>query len=760
MQRSHQIRVSRQALLVFVGTATIVLTVAGGAFAQSSDVEEMIVTATKRRQSIADIPVAIRAVSGEDLAKRGVSELVDISKVDPSVTVDSYGAASQKFVIRGVTPLNGATTGIYLDEAPLQGGFNDDVFGDGSPSLRLLDLERVEVLKGPQGTLFGAGSMSGTLRVVTKKPQFDGFGGYFDVSGAHVEGGHPFYTGNAAVNVPVLKDKLAIRMVIWGESGGGYIDDTIRASGLKLYNANDQHVFGYRISALIKPTENLSITAAVNHQQVDVGGSQAWKLAEGPYHNTTPSQEPYHDLYTLYSLNADYDAGFGDFVVAAAYGDKHTVQPYDSTPTGAAFGFPTTTLYIPDMRVNDTTVEARFSSKLSGPLQFVVGGYYEHFYQNFKSTAVTEDPATGLPFCTTTVACETNGYWFAAPPFSFASAVEFATNDRETVNQYAVYGQADYKILPRVTGTVGIRYYYADIKEDSLNLQDIYPDYVFGVKTTPYYVANVKGYEHKPSYNMALLWKPTDTISLYGRAASGFRIGGLNLSQQISAQQGVIIPAAFDPDNLWNYEVGAKTSFFGGKVTFNGTLFLIDWEGQQITATAANAFGYTLNAGKTVTKGFEISGTVQPMPGLTLAGAATYTDAHLDEDLPPDAFAAGTPGFKGDTLPLSAKWAFGLQSDYEFSISEELKAYFLASLTYHDKSASAFNTLDTFYTELPSYFLLDVTAGTIYHGWNASVFVRNLTNEKAVLGVNADLDGTRVFSARPRTIGMRMMKDF
>src|SRR6266446_9317418 len=201
--------------------------------------QEITVTATRRSETALEAPIAISAYSGQELATYGVQSLQDLNKLDASIQVTNFGSTQQQIVIRGISSSIAATTGLYLDESPLQGGFQNNFRGDGTPGLRLIDVERVEVLKGPQGTLFGSGSMDGTLRVISNKPELSRIGGSLTAEAATVSNGNGYFDGNLVVNLPMISDTLAVRLVGWGEAGGGYVDQTINGRTIdKINNVN------------------------------------------------------------------------------------------------------------------------------------------------------------------------------------------------------------------------------------------------------------------------------------------------------------------------------------------------------------------------------------------------------------------------------------------------------------------------------------------------------------------------------------------
>ncbi len=749
---------------LLASAAFVVLTIAAPAAAQdtqsaaesSADTNtDIVVTGTRRGDaSVKDTALAITAFTGEQLERANVTSLADLRVLDPSINIQSFGATQTKIVLRGIDSNVGATTSLYLDESAVLGGLGSNILGDGKPGIRLHDIDHVEVLKGPQGTLFGTSSMAGTLRVITAKPDLENFEGSVDAQGAKVKGGNNLFMGNMTINAPLVKDKIGLRVTGWLENGGGYIDHRL-TSGEVLGNGNDQFVKGVRAELLVKLSDDFKLLGTVTHQDSEVDGTQSYTQAAGPYLNTSPTSEIYHDNYNLYALTADYDLGFGTIVATGSYSDQQVLNAKDSTPTNISFGVNAPLSFVPRIWFKDYNAELRFASKFSGPVQIVTGAYYEHSDTLYQTNAIRAT-AGDLPVCYSYDDCRP----FALPGRG-NSVYEFGTNSQRIVEQYAVYAQADWSILPTVTATGGIRYFSADIHDVVTNLQTVFPDYVFGTVTVPSTTGDTKGTNHKPSYNAALLWKASPAISFYARAASGYRVGGVNTTSSLAAAQGAVIPGTYAPDSLWDYEVGAKGYLADRAIFFELTGYHIDWNNQQLSATSAGAFGYTINAGKTRVNGVEFNTTIKPVRGFSLAGNVTYVDSKLAEDLPADVTRAGTFGVKGDRVPLTPKWTASINAEYEAPLGETLSGFISGNLLYHGSSYSSFNRRTTFDTYLPSYTLVGAKIGVrLDSGLEVSVFGDNLGNEVPYLGVVPSLDGTRIFTARPRTIGLRLSSHF
>ncbi|HUO12155.1 MAG TPA: TonB-dependent receptor [Caulobacteraceae bacterium] len=766
----------------------------------SAAVSEVIVTATRREaENVLQVPMAVDAYGAAALQQLDITNEGDLSKLDPSLNIQSYGPAEQRIIIRGVSSAVGATTGVYFDETPLQGGFNSDIPGDNTPTLGLRDIDHVEVLKGPQGTLFGAGSMDGTLRVVTNQPNLESYGAWVDAEVAGVTHGDTLFEGDGGVNIPVVQDKLGIRINVWGDDGGGFIDQII--DGHTLNHVNDTQLWGLRGEILWKPTDNFSLLATANYQHTIIDGAQMstpfiggltapFAPWTGPYPewtNLQPSQDPYYQDFQLYSLTGKYDLGFGQIIANTSYGYKDEFLANDTSPQDCSYdicegtGAFEPTVYTAHPSYWYMTDDLRFASAFKGPFQIVAGVFYQHDHMSYDGSVMNVNRETGLAPCDSWNQCVADGLVNPGPngivPFQFddttpSNEVQFANNGRQTTDQVAFYTQADYKILPTLTATVGFRYFIANVEDELITQQNIAPSvtpygfdcgYVLGCVTKPYISTQASGTQKSPTYNFSVLWQMTPEVSLYARAASGFRLGGINQEATIASQTGVAIPFFYGSDSLWDYEGGVKAYLFDKTVHLDLTVFHIDWSNEQENGLAHGTYAYILNAGRTTTDGLEFAGTWRPMPELTLSGGFTYVDARLATDLPASVVSAGTPGVAGDPMPFVPRWQATGEAEYDHPLTDRFTGYLEGDFSYHGSSFSAFEPStpaeiaadqDDYDTQIPAYFLVNLKAGVRWDKYNVSVFVRNVGNTFAWVGANPNVGGLFAYTAPPRTVGM------
>jgi iron complex outermembrane receptor protein len=797
---------SALALLIGAGAANAQTTgAAGGASATATPtagVAEVIVTANRREAvNTLQSPLAVDAYSGKSLQQLDITSEGDLSKLDPSLNIQTYGPAEERIIIRGVSSVVGATTGVYFDETPLEGGFNSDIPGDNTPMLGLRDIDHVEVLKGPQGTLFGAGSMDGTLRIVTNQPNLNSYSGWVEADVGGVTHGDSLFEGEGGVNIPIVQDKLAVRINVWGEDGGGYINQIIDGNTLK--HVNDTQLWGVRGEILWKPTDNFSLLATANYQNTQIDGAQLstpfigglnapFSPYMGPnpqWTNLQPSQDPYYQDFQLYSLTGKYDLGFGQIIANSSYGYKDEFLGNDTSPQDCSFdicegtGAFQPTLYTAHPSYWYTTDDLRFASAFKGPFQIVAGVFYQHDHMSYDGSVMNVNRQTGLAPCDSWNQCVADGLVKNGPngisPFIFddthpSNEIQFANNGRQTTDQVAFYTQGDWKILPTLTATVGFRYFTANVEDELITQQNIAPSvtpygfdggYVLGVVTKPYLSTKAGGSQNSPTYNASVLWEATPDVSFYVRAASGFRLGGINEEATIASQTGTTIPFFYGSDSLWDYEGGVKAYLLDRTLYLDLTGFHIDWSNEQENGIAHGTFDYILNAGKTTTNGLEFDATWRPLPELTLSGGVTYVDARLASDLPASVVSAGTPGVTGDPMPFVPHWQATGQAEYDHPLTDRITGYLQGDFAYHGSSFSAFEPTTAaqnaagngdYDTAIPAYWLLDLKAGVRWDKYDVSVFVRNVANTFAWAGANPNDGGLFVYTAPPRTIGVRV----
>ncbi|MGH8139881.1 MAG: TonB-dependent receptor [Steroidobacteraceae bacterium] len=767
----------------------------------ADDVEEIIVTATKTGAVAAQsIPAGISAVSGNTLEESNVHALEDIARLVPSLQMGAAAPGDLQPIIRGIQSPGAGTVGVYFDETVVT-GVNFQNGGGQTPDIGAYDIDRLEVLKGPQGTLFGASSMSGTVRFISNKPDAKAFDARVSIRGDDLNEGAAGYGGDGMLNVPVISDVLAVRAVGWYERRGGFIDEYVGLNAItKITDANDIEKEGARLSARFTPNDRMTLDAYVMWQKYTDNGPQGFSdvptgtmlpvpiIAGAPFLIgltvpplagvvgerilTTPSAGENSSRITLFGTTFNYDLGFG---TATATASKYSNNPYyfawDTSGTSTRFGlvnipnfFATGELAIDapfrvqQQHVRDVeSMELRFSSKFDLPVNFVAGGYFQKESSDNDLLVVTTDPVTGRSLCRIWFEC------IADPTSSAANSILFATEQQYSINAYALFAHTDWKITDRLTLGVGGRYFNSrehDIDYTEQAFQGSIPFTVppaFGgpVNTVPIPGLDVRINESKPTWDASLGFQRTPEELYYIRAATGFRQGGPNNS--VTAKQlGVTIPDNFEPDTVYSYEIGAKTSWADHRLTLNGALFTMIWDNMQVPGQdATGVISFINNAAKSRVDGVELELSARPLPGLRTTIGVTGLDARLTED---QVTPGGPVGLDGDRIPKVPKWTFAGTADYTLpgkllGATTTLRTNF----SYTGKSYNFFNSTFEDYQPIGDYFLMNVSASFNFDRLEFRLFVNNVTDKAAVLDVfGQGADPQQKITVEPRSIGAQV----
>lgn len=710
----------------------------------------IVVTATKRATSVQDVPLAIAAFDGESLEKANVVDLTRLTNVDAGLQLQSKGAGDNQIIIRGIQSSGASLVSVYMDEAVVTGSdFNGS--GGRQSSIPFYDVSRIEVLKGPQGTLFGSGSMAGSVRVVANKPELDLAS--FKVSGsAEVgDGTNPLYETYAVANLPIVTDSLGLRLTAWNVDGGGYLDREAETSPRDEKNTNDQHVKGIRGILLWDASDALTITVTGLAQSLRVDDVDYYMRSEGPYVIGSPTVGGWDENNYLASFVGEYSLPVGTITATSSYYKKDLLYRSDTTFITKLFSLPDAYQINEGQSRSVWTNELRFASDFSGPFQIVAGLYYERD-RDFAENVIGRAAGDGNLPCTLYADCAAK---------DLGAELIFSRALQHDVDQYAAFGQVDYDITDKLTLTAGIRVYRGELDWKEYSNQSMRPSHSLPVQLEPVTTLDEKSVENNTSYNLSLGWRPTDEMSFYARVASGFRLGGINSLS--SRQLDPTVPLGYDSDTLWNYEIGGKFALFDHKLNIDMAAYYIDWSGQQVSQiTSSGVTSYIANAGTSAVKGFEMQFSARPTAGLSLGGGFTYTNSKLTEDQP---LAATDPaaGHDGDAVPLVPKWAFSGQIGYDTPIGDS-EFYAQTSFNYRGRAYTDFNENGN-YIPMESYFRADASIGLRTGPWDVSLFVKNLTNSKAQIGV-VPLTGivpegeASVATIRPRTFGIKVTTGF
>ena len=724
--------------------------------------EEVVVTAQKRTEAIADIPASVTVVPEQLLEQQRVDDFKDLLPLVPGLSLTETRPGSTRVTLRGVNTGGVASTiGIYFDDVPFGSSTG---LANGSISagdFDTFDVARVEVLRGPQGTLYGASSLGGVLKFVPNRPRNDRFEARLLGSAETVDNGDPGYSLTGMANVP-LGAKAAVRASGFYRSDSGFIDSIGNnpvpslatpgvnvISGTRVANGlNALDRFGGRLAVLVEPSKRFSVTVGAQIQDIDTDASSVVDADPRSLEplNPTPVQSSYQKefndtKYRVYNGTVDGDLGPARLQSVTSYGTFETDFQSDlAIATNLTGGPPLSALVtqlfgnartrplsavLPQTTSTDKfTQELRLVSAKSKAFDWLVGGYYTNEDSAIKQkiTAVeagTDDVATGIPILADVALDSTyeeiagfaNATWHATPRF------DLALGGRLSHNKQVASQRSD---GPLAGG--------------------------------PAQFDDVKSSESPFTFSFAPRFEIGKSASIYGRVATGFRPGGPNVLPPAAPAS---VPRTYDSDRLTSYEIGLKA---GGRPADKFSLdlagYYLDWEDIQLFLIVNN-FGINGNGGTAASKGFEIAASAFPTSGLTLSVNAAYTDAKLTQDT-----SASVGGKDGDPLPYVPDWSFGLNADYEWTVKSRTRTYVGGSLGYTGERPVAFNNraADGSIRRADSYVSLNLRAGA-YHGrWSVELYGKNLTNDLGVtsIGTAGPLpNGALGLSlTRPRTIGL------
>jgi iron complex outermembrane receptor protein len=743
---------------------------------KSAGAGEIVVTATKQgAQSLIDVPQSISAVGGEDLLRAGAQGIGDIAAKVPGLSAFGAGSNQTKIKLRGVSSASESepqeTVAIYLDDVPITGSGGTNNENGASPDLGLFDLNRIEVLKGPQGTLYGSGSLGGTVRYILNTPDLNEFEGKAQARVSTTKRGSESYGLDAVLNIPIVQDKLALRLAGSFAHNGGWIDNTAPLVGLGLTpsgtgrkDANRDDNWMVRATLEFRPVEEMTMRARYMHRQFDVKGESSIDTARGDY--TQPWKiEPFNkDNIDLYDLYLEYDAGPVVISSSTSYFDRDTLDLQDTNRFSQLLftaNSPSSTL-INSNRQKDFTEELRVSFDTGGMVKGVAGLYYQKQTKDFTQDA----PSPGLnDFCGANAGCfgsptpipnlnpvfpTVNRYVVGSFPNVFQSVVP------QDLKQIAVFGELTFSLSEQLDVIVGGRYF--DLKGNF--------DYRSrGTFSSPGADARSGTYKEN-GFNPkgTISYKPNDDTTLYATASKGFRAGGFNQPIPSTPQclaelnsLGITNSAvSFDSDSLWNYEVGGKAKVADGKVYVAGSAYYLNWSDVQVRRQLGCGFTFFSNAAKARSIGFEGSISAKPAEGLSTDLSVSYVDAQLQKTLP-------QIGAKGDSLPGVPNWTIGFAVDYERPISESLAWFGRIDTSYVSKFRSSISPTDPSRRDGGDYMIANARLGLAGEGdqsWTLALYANNLFDKRAVVGTQSNLFGDYQFINRPREIGLQANIEF
>lgn len=713
-------------LLMLPGTQAFADTGEAAAEARGTVVEELIVTAQKREESALQVPMGLTAITGDDLVTEQSYRLEDFAGKVPGLNLTQ--TQGTQLVVRGIASTAAsinAPVATYIDDTPLVGvGAFSGGFAN-TPNLDTFDLNRVEVLKGPQGTLYGANALGGLLKYVTNAPDPSGFEAKVQAGASTAAHGDAGYALHGMINIP-MSDQLAFRAVAYANQYPGTIDDPVRG----VEDIDEMRVYGGRASLLWKPTGNLSIRLNfLDHERRWDGMS----IEDVALNTLTPIycercqvrdvDQPGESTLRLYNATVDWDFGPVKLTSSTTYDEWRFRQFQNLVALGfladALKGVPGSGLWGIqvdfDYSGNDFVHETRLASDGDGMWNWQVGVYYTN-----KDASQNQ---TYLPINRTTHTIE---------------SVEFGGSFQPTTyEEVAAFGNVGIQFSPQFDVSVGGRYSDQNQTFEQIG-RLVSPSLPFATMEDSVF-----------TYSADARWRFTPDTMLYARVASGFVPGGPNV-----APLNAPVPPTYGSSTTTNYEVGFKGALLDKRLTVELAAFQIDWEDIQLYRT----FGiYTAlaNGGTAVSRGFEWAFNYVPIDGLTLGFNGAYTDAHLTENTPP-----GTGGFEGDRLPGSVRWQTAVSADYRWPMFG-VTGFVGADWRYSGDRFADFTAATR--QHMDSYNIVDLRAGVEAERWTVSVYAKNVGDTYAVGYVfpeTGSVTQQRAFLINPRILGVEFSANF
>ncbi len=706
--------------------------------------EDIVVTAQKREQSLIDVPQSISVVSGATLERQVATTFEDYLKLVPGLQLSQDTPGQTRLILRGLNTGGVASTvAVYKDETPFgssTGLANGAILaGD----FDTFDVARIEVLRGPQGTLYGASSLGGVVKFVTNTPDTTRLAVRVRGGVETTDGGDVSYYGNALINVP-LSNTLAFRASGTYRNNGGWIDSIGTGGSQVRNNINDSRIYGGRASLLFTPTPDISLRLSALFQNFDVNASSVEE--SDPRSLATlygrPTQSifvsPFRDIrYRLYDATATIGLGFATVTSVTSYSTQKQPSRTDETNflsplLTSIFGIPNQLYLGQDTNVKRFTQEVRLAGKIGSALDWVVGGYYDHenallHQQYFPVVPGTLTPITTFPLL---AIAEISSRYDEIAGFADAS-VHFGDHfDLDFGGRYSHNKQAATQALQGAL--VGGASTFTQPSSE-------------GVFT----------------YSVAPKIKFSDNATLYGRVAKGFRPGGPNAL----APGAPAAARSYNSDSVVNYEIGFKAQTADKVASIDIDVFHIDWSRIQLLTTIQTAngpFSFNGNGGSAKSDGVEFTGTVRPTPGWEVSLNGALTNARLTADAP------AASGLNGDKLPFVPRYSVALNSNYQWTMGEGAKPFLGASLRYLSEQAGPFDAQyrATFgqRSVVPSYAVVDLEGGVEFGRYTVEVYARNLNNADGKTSVTA-LGGfpngaVATGMIRPRTVGVSVTAGF
>jgi len=708
---------------------------------EGDQLQEIIVTAQKKSERLQEVPVSVSVINADTLLQQNNLQAKDYLPQVPGVALDQVGSGQDQITIRGIATGFGSnpTVGITIDQVPFGSSLYASLGCCVLPELDPLVLDHIEVLRGPQGTLYGANAMGGLINYITSTPSTNTSAGRAELDGSTVAHGNQGYGVRAAYATPLVTDQFALQVSAFDRQDPGYISDPLQGRS----DVNEAHVSGGRIALDGKLSDVLTMKLSALYQQTSTDGSNMVDVdlsgtpIYGPYeHERMPGTDGLDEHLQFYTLDLKADLGPVSLTSLTGFQRLFFSNPTDQTP---AFG-PILPLFYPGasnlgiallnvIHTDRWTEEFRVASSGQTRLQYVAGIFYSGENDNIYQQLAPAIYKTGV-----------------LQPSLPQALIAYL---QESYTQYAAFANVTFNVTDRFDIGAGGRY-----SHNPQTVSQIQSGELIGPTTT---VSSASSTENPTTYSFTGRYHFDPDEMLYARIASGFRTGGPNFTYPPGY-------ASFKPDTTVNYELGFKSEWLDHRLIVDPALYYIHWTKIQVLQ-AANGLNYFTNGGTASSEGLELVLQVVPVDGLHVTGNVAYDDAKLTQNAPPNTFY----GFAGNQLPYTAKWTANVASDFVRPISGAVSIFSGFTATYTGARVIDFSSVAGVpRLPLPAYTTVDLRFGASIERLRATLFVRNVGDRRGFLGgtdysagvTNSPTGPGAAALITPRTIGLSLSADF
>jgi iron complex outermembrane recepter protein len=721
------------------------------ASSQESPLQQVVVTANRQgEQALQDTPASIAVLSPDLLNQQNLTSITEYLNMVPGVNVEGSGTSNRIQMLGIVSSRfdytniqDRPTVSVYLDDIPI-------TLNNANPDLKVVDLERIEVLRGPQGTLYGASSLAGAVRYVSRKPNTDDLDGWVEGTGGWTDHGSGDWSARGFLNVPIVRDHLALTVAVFDGRNSGFIDN----AGLNHSNANFEENAQARVALRWKPNDSLVVDASFLYINVYTGAADSIYTGLAPYTFNTLTPAGFTDNNRIGNVTLDYDFGAAHLISSSSvlnrdFDNRSSLQYLIRD----LFFFPNLepSPNDVDQSANTVTEEIRLVSA-PGRFHWTVGGYYQRQRRTYTQSNYTNDfdeqfgTELGIPdFSSFT-------YYGVNPNQDYLGVIN--THDRE----FAGFADATYAAFQKLDLTLGLRYYDSD---DSAYFSQNGAAGALNFNTPLIQSSEQRSTGVNP--RAVVSSKVNDDLLLFFEAARGFRYGGANYPVPLAFCQPELLPGqnsfplTFGPDKVWSYRLGEKSTFADRRLTVNAEAFLIDWQNPQVVRNLGCGYTYEVNQGKVRSQGAELELNGQITDALLVRLSGSFTDATVVSAIP------AILATDGDRVPLFPRWIGNASIQYSVPLTGG-RLSFSTDYTRRSRTNTEFNTSITNNQLIPASNFLVTAISFERADWQVGLYGTNLTNDLLLSSINtygtASQPGNNAIIGRPRAVGLRVRKAF